>query len=260
MKTRIQTIILSMIAAVGLSSCFDVHQVVNVKKDGSGTIEETMLVTIPPELAALGGDQDPIADLLKQGKHKERATEMGEGVEFVSAEPFAGNDGTKGLKTIFKFADINKLKLSSDGGMSGLNPDPNAKPAKKLDEQLIRFKFDKADTKLTIISPPMEGVDGMNDQEIDPAQFAMASQIMKGMRIRVSVKPEGKITKTNATYSDAESVTLMDLEMKKLVTDLDTFKAFGELSKEKDRTKVAAKLKEFGIKAETKEEVEVEFK
>ncbi len=260
MKTRIQTIFLSLIAAFGLSSCFDINQVVNVKKDGSGTIEETMLVAIPPELAALGGDQDPIADLLKQGKHKERAKEMGEGVEFVSAEPFAGKDGAKGLKTIFKFADINKLKLSSDGGMSSLNPDPNAQATKKEDEQLTRFKFDKASTKLTIITPPMEGVEGMSDQEIDPAQFAMASQIMKGMRIRISVKPDGKITKTNATYSDAGSVTLMNLEMKKLVTDLDTFKAFGALSKEKDRSKVAAKLKEFGIKAETKEEIEVEFK
>jgi hypothetical protein len=260
MKIRIQSIILSMIAAVGLSSCFDVHQVVNVKKDGSGTVEETMLVSIPPELAALGGDQDPIADLLKQGKHKERAKQMGEGVEFVSAEPFAGKDGAKGLKTIFKFTDISKLKLSGDGGMSGMNPDPNAAAVVKKDEQLIRFKFDKAATKLTVISPPMEGIDGMDGPEVDPAQFAMASQIMKGMRLRVTLKPEGKITKTNASYSDAESVTLMDLEMKKLVTDLDTFKAFSALAKEKDRTKVAAKLKEFGIKAETKEEIDVEFK
>ena len=260
MKNRILQIILSAIAAVGLSSCFDVHQVINVKADGSGTIEETMLITIPPEFAALAGDQDPIAELLKGGQNKERAKMMGEGVELVSAKPFDGKEGTKGVKTIFKFADINKLKLNGDAGMSAMNPDPNAAPAKKTEEQQVRFSFDKAATKLTVKMPPMEGVDGMEDQEIDPAQFAMASQIMKGMRVRITIKPEGKITKTNATYSDDSSVTLMDMEMKKLVGDLETFKSFQALGKEKDRKKVAAKMKELGIKGESKEEIDIEFK
>jgi hypothetical protein len=106
----------------------------------------------------------------------------------------------------------------------------------------------------------MEGLEGMNDEEIDPTQFAMASQIMKGMRMRVSIKPEGKITKTNASYSDAESVTLIDLEMGKLAKDFETFKAFSQLSKEKDRAKVAAKFKELGIKGETKEAIDIQFK
>ena len=42
--------------------------------------------------------------------------------------------------------------------------------------------------------------------------------------------------------------------------DLDTFKAFSALSKEKDRTKVAAKLKELDVVAEAKEEISIEFK
>ena len=38
------------------------------------------------------------------------------------------------------------------------------------------------------------------------------------------------------------------------------FKEFSALGKEKDRAKVAAKLKELGVKAEAKEEISVEFK
>ena len=44
----------------------DVHQVVKVKKDGSGTIEEVMFISMPPELAALGGGEDPIQQLLNR--------------------------------------------------------------------------------------------------------------------------------------------------------------------------------------------------
>ena len=260
MKTRIKLIVLAAIAALGLSNCIDVHQVVNVKKDGSGTIEETMLISLPPELAQLGGgDQDPIADLLKSGKQKDRAKEMGEGVEFVSAKPFEGKNGAKGLKTTFKFSDISKVKLNGDAGMAAMNPDPTAK-AKDKDDQVMKFGFTKGSTaKLTIKPPPMEGVDGI-EPDVDPQQFAMVSQFMKGMRVRVTVKPDGKITKTNATHSTKDSVTLVDLEMDKLLGDIGKFKEFSALAKEKDRKKVAAKVKELGIKAETKEEITVEFK
>ena len=260
MKNRIKLILISAMAAIGLSNCVDVHQIVNVKKDGSGTIEEIMFIKMPPELAALGGggENDPIADLLKGGKQEGRAKGMGEGVEFVSAEPFEGKDGAKGLKTIFKFADVSKLKLNGDAGMSGLNPDPNAKDESDP-EKLYSFGFEKGDTsKLTIKTPPMDGIEGA-DADIDPQQFAMASQFMKGMRVRVTVKPDGKITKTNATYSDASSVTLADFEMDKLLSDLDKFKEFSSLGDEKDRKKVAAKLKELGIKGEAQEEVSIEF-
>ena len=261
MKNRIKLILLAAVAAVGLSNCIDVHQVVNVKKDGSGTIEETMFITMPPELAALGGgDADPIGDLLKGGSHKERAKGMGEGVEFVSAKPIPGKEGAKGLKTIFKFSDISKVKLNGDAGMAAMNPDPNAKKKVKDDATLIKFGFTKGSTaKLTIKPPPMEGVDGM-DEDIDPAQFAMASQFMKGMRVRVTVKPDGTITKTNASHSDSDGITLVDLEMDKLLKDQAKFKELSALSKEKDRAKIAAKMKELGLKGETKELVSVEFK
>ncbi|MFT4547847.1 MAG: hypothetical protein ACI8XO_003080 [Verrucomicrobiales bacterium] len=260
MKNRIKLIILAMAASIGLSNCIDVHQVVNVKKDGSGTIEETMLITMPPELAALGGDQDPIADLMKGNKMKDRANGMGEGVEFVDAKPFDGKNGAKGVKITFKFADISTVKLSGDAGLATMNPDPNAKAPAATDDKVMTFGFEKGDKpKLTIKTPPMDGVDGM-DQDIDPTQMAMMSQFMKGMRIRVSVKPDGEITKTNATYSEDGSVTLIDFEMDKLFKDPAKFKAFSQLAKEKDRTKVAAKIKELDIKAETQEKVTVEFK
>ena len=261
MKNRIKLIILAVAAAVGLSNCIDVHQVINVKKDGSGTIEETMFISLPPELAALGGDQDPLGELLKGDSQKKRAKEMGEGVELVSSEAIE-KDGKKGLKTVFKFSDISKVKLNGDAGMSAMAEGmPGAQPPeKKGDDEIIKVGFEKGDTsKLTITTPPMKGVD-TPDQEVDPTQFAMASQMMKGMRVRVTIKPDGKITKTNASYSDSESVTLADMQMDKLFEDYEKFKAFAALGKEKDREKIGAKMKELGIKGETKEKVTVEFK
>lgn len=259
MKNRIKLILLAVAASVGLSNCIDVHQVVNVKKDGSGTIEETMLVKVSPDLAALTGGQDPIADLMKGDKQKGRAKGMGEGVEFVESKPFEGKDGAKGLKTTFKFSDISKVKLNGDAGIAAMNPDPNAKKETNPD-QVLTFGFTKGDTaKLTIKTPPMEGVDGV-DADVDPTQLAMMGQFMKGMRIRVSVAPDGKITKTDATHSADNKVALVDFEMDKLLSDPAKFKEFSNLGKEKDRTKVAAKLKELGVKAEAKEEISIEFK
>lgn len=260
MIKRIKLIILAVAASVGLSNCIDVHQVVNVKKDGSGTIEETMTISMPPELAALGGGQDPVAEMLKNNPHKKRAGKMGEGVEFVSSKAFEGENGAQGIKTIFKFSDISKVKLSGDAGMSAMNPDPTAQAEEKKDEELIKFAFEKGDTsKLTLKMPPMTGTDAP-DQEVDLQQFAMVSQFMKGMRLRVTIKPEGEITKTDATYSDSESITLVDMQMDKVMKDYETFKAFSQLSKEKDREVIGAKIKEFGLKGESKEEITIEFK
>ena len=168
-------------------------------------------------------------------------------------------DGKDAVKTVFKFADISKVKLNGDAGMSAMNPDPNAKK-KKEENELLKFKFEKGSAaKLTIITPPPKGVDG-TQENVDETQFEMAKQFMTDMRVRVTLKPDGKITKTNATYSTSDSVTLVDMEMKKIVKDFATFKAFGELGKEKDRKKIAEKVKGFGIMAESKENVTVEFK
>jgi len=234
----------------------DVHQVVNVNKDGSGTVVETMVINMPPELAALAGDQDPIADLMKKANQDKRAKDMN--ATYVDSEKFAPKGGGKGLKSTFKFDDISKLKLNADGGLSNMNPDPTAE--KPGDDQAIKFGFTKgATSKLTIKTPPMNSP-GDDDEKIDPQQFAMMSQFMKGMRVRLTVKPDGKITKTDATHNDDGVITLVDMEMDKLLADQKKFEAFTKLSKEQDRKKVASKLKELDIKAEAKEEISVEFK
>jgi hypothetical protein len=260
MKNRIKLILISAIASISLSNCIDVHQVVNVKKDGSGTIEETMLVSVPEEAKALTGGGDLLAPLRDEAQLKKRAEGLGVGVEFVSVEEIKGKNGNSGMKVIYKFAEVSKVTLNPDAGLATILPQLS-KMIKKDETQTFKFGFEKGDpATLTINTPQMKGIGDMGDKKIDPIQFAMMGELLKSMRARITIRPEGEITKTNATHSDSNSVTIVDLEMGKFAGDPEKLEQLTALAGEKDRDKVAAKLKELGIRSEAKEEVKVEFK
>ena len=89
--------------------------------------------------------KDPMEKMLDKSKAQARAKEMGEGVEFVSIEKFEVG-GKVGVKTVFKFADINKLRYSNSGAM-GMDDMPGAKK-KEANKNAPVFKY--ADGKLTI--------------------------------------------------------------------------------------------------------------
>jgi len=258
-----------MLTLFGLCSCFQVESTITLKKDGSGTIIEELMLgeqmlqmmeMAKAQAGAAGGEmKDPMEKMLDKSKAKSRAKDMGEGVEFVSIEKFEVG-GKVGVKTVFKFADINKLRYSNSGAM-GMDDMPGAKK-KEANKNAPVFKY--ADGKLTIVQKlPKEK--GAADEKADEAKMsdqekAMMDgmkEMMKDMRMTMKMKFATGIAKTNATYVDGDTITLADIQFGKLLSNPEKLKAMQSGNFEK--MKKALEGTE-GIKFEIKETVEVELK
>jgi len=122
---------LSIWVLVGVlcSGCIDATTLVTVKKDGSGTIEESVYISKVVEqmlnemTAAMGGKtaSAPKTSKIDENKLKAKAAKMGEGVRFVSATEEKKADGSMGTREVYAFSDIRKLRLQSDPDTSALD-------------------------------------------------------------------------------------------------------------------------------------------
>lgn len=259
------------IALFGLTSCFQVESNITVKKDGSGTITEEMILgdqmKMMIEMAAAqgggAGGENPMAKMLDKAKAEARAKKMGEGVELVSVEKIDAN-GKLGVKTIFKFADINKLSYSANDAIDVGDMPGAAKKVEEAGEAGVKFKL--ADGKLTIIqkAPKVEkegeapeGGEKPEAPAVDPQAMAMMQGMMKDMRVTTKITIEPGIAKTDASHVEGNVITLSDIQMGKIMADPEKLKALQ--SGDFDKAKKALKDVD-GIKFEDKEQVSVEMK
>src|SRR5687767_6817843 len=92
-----------------LAGCINSGTLIKVKGDGSGTIEQTLLMNTATLKGMMGG-LDAQGQLKQSGPFneadlKKAAENMGKGVRFVSSTPMS-HGGFDGAKAIFAFDDI----------------------------------------------------------------------------------------------------------------------------------------------------------
>jgi len=270
------TAALAAASALALSACFQHETTINLKKDGSGTItEETrmsgqMLAMMAQFAAGFGGEegeaQDPLKDLLSEDKAKERAAELGEGVTFEKIEPVTVGT-SKGARATYRFADINKLRLSTNDAMTkmaapGGLPD-EAKPA-AADENPITFSY-KAGTltiRTNVDTNDEKAVaeKAAEDEELDMEAMAMMKQMFADMKMSMKLVVEPGIAETNATHRDGDTIILMEMDMNKLMENPGNMKKFGAIDGEDPAAAMEALKGIDGVKAEMKPEVTVKLK
>jgi hypothetical protein len=265
MKYRIMKtakLALGLIAALALPSCLQNETTITLNKDGSGTIvDETLLGAQMMAMMtqfAQPGQPDPIAEMFSEEKAKEKTAKLGEGVEFVKVEVFE-KDGKKGGRFHYKFADINKVTVSPGDAVDDMEEEEAPAEGEKKEDKV---KFAYADGKLKIILPPTD-FDEMNlgDEEGgDPQQEAMMKQMMADMRIAIKLVVADGIASSDATHVDADTITLFDVHVGKMLDHKDALKKIAETAKtDMDAAKAEfAKLE--GIKVETKGNVTVTIK
>ncbi len=261
-----------MVGVLAVSAgCIESTTLVYVKKDGSGTVTQvtymgkamqemmqqmmagmagamaqgmaegmdgvegaTVKVT-PPDMGKMEMPDIPI----DEAKLRAKAKDLGEDVEFVSAKKVQKEDGSKGVKVVYAFSDISKLKLSMDpdmpeggaggagmmmggpggpggpGAMMGGPPPGAGAPAEK---KPITFEFEQAGTSTLTIHIPQdepeeaaepvttpgmpdgEGMDGAPDMPGMPGAEEMMKQMFAGFRVWMMVMVEGEISDSNATH------------------------------------------------------------
>jgi hypothetical protein len=272
-------IVAAALLACVLSGCIEHNMLVTVKKDGSGTVTQATFMNdaFVQQMAALGGDASAVAELpMDLDALAEQAQQMGEGVSFVKADRIKSTDGRGGVRAVFSFKDITKLKLAQQPAM----PVPDQMQAAN-DADRITFGFKKGDVCLLTINMPQPEagdaeaaaapqVDPAMDMDLPPEQMMMMKQMFDGFRIRIIVKVDGEIVKTNAGYVDVSGgekqksvVTLLDMDLGKLLGDDAMLKKLAGTAQgpAPDMNEAKKLLKDVeGLKIETEKKVTVEFK
>jgi len=232
-------VLLAALAAAALSGCFQSFVLLKVNKDGSGTLEETMLLTeaFSQLIATFSAQQPPTegeqADDVDEAQLQEAARAMGEGVRLVSAEPVKNEKGA-GYRAVFSFPDVNKIRVSqrpSAGMPAAPGAQSEAAEQEESVDQWLHFRFQKGATSaLEVVFPQAEQGDEAPEEEVpeeqageeqgeSPEMMEMMRQLYSDMRIRIVVEVGGRITDTNARYVEGSRVTLLDADFGRLLED-----------------------------------------
>ena len=220
--------------AVCLSGCINSSTLVKVKPDGSGTIEQTLLVNaqaLKGLMAGMGGGQIKESGggpgVPSEAEFKRAAERMG--VKPVSITPLKEN-GFEGAKAIFAFDDITKVRVDQDPQMGGGQTGGGGK------ESPIHFTFAKqgGSSVLTVMFDEKKAAGATTDlqskssgsiESIDPQMMQMIKTMFNGFKVAVNLEVDGKIVKTNADYVNGSRITLLEIEMAGLFEDEAKLKA-----------------------------------
>lgn len=257
---------LLLLAAVSfiLTSCLEIKSTVIVNKDGTATIEESVL--LGAQLAAMmqagGGQGDQLKGLvMDKAKAEERAKKLGEGVTVKSHEEVKTPDGKSGVKVVFAVADLAKLKYVP------FEPEQEGKPASKSEP----MTFALSGASLTITNPEADKKKGGNAEKPKKsaeelaqmkAQMGMMKPMFAGMRMTIEVKGAGGIASSDATHFNDGTVSYLDIQFDKLMDNTDAFMEVMESGEGgMSMSEAATKFNKVeGLKIEGKKVVALELK
>ena len=297
MKTMTQ-LLMVVIASLALAGCFQVDQVVTVAPDGSGTVEETFLISrkIGESMAALtgGGDEEQAGKAKTKKKKKaaaktpsffkdeeirSRAQKMGEGVRFVRMKRIT-NKQFEGYQAVFAFKDINQLRLDQSGGAPMAPGAASGEPAKSG----TQFVFTPGPTATLVVKPakkpapadegkePPTPADAKDAKPAEPAEqpaaaadpggkeLEMLRQMFGGMRIAMTVVIKGSIVETNATHRSGSRITLADVDFGKMLDKPELLAKMAEIPPGDTEAAMAMFKKVPGMKVDMNDELRISFR
>lgn len=302
-------LVIAPLVLLALSSCMDATSHVHIKKDGSGTITETVLMekSAADTISSMAGAFQPqnqegqaktkSSSWWSEDSLKKRAQQLGEGVEFVSAENVTTDKGS-GYRAIFNFKDITKVRINSDPNShtpenpqaenDSENQTESSQDTPNTESQNITFQFTPGDTpRLTILIPDNAKLESEAQTQSDNPQQntqstpvgdaaqalanqfaegmtsvmgAAMGQMFKGMRAKTIISFDGNITNTNARHRNGNEITLVDIDFEKLFGNPDAMKIMSGLSDSSYSDTIKALRGKVDMIYDDQSEVFVEFK
>jgi hypothetical protein len=260
------------LAVLAMSGCIQSATVVTVKSDGSGTIEQITSMSAQAiaqlkALSSMGGEQGKKGgtkgcDMFDDAQLRAAAPKMGTGVRFVSSTPIKTAE-SEGVRALYAFDDITKLRIDQKpGGMD--NASGMTMGGKEKEELIFRFGRSAAGNPVvTIISPEAKFDEAASkakektDDPNAPAAMEMMKQFLKGMRIAIALRVDGRIVKTNSQYVSGPQVTLLEIDFDKLAADPAVFQKIGEPKTLEEAKRMLRGVP--GVKVNLEREITVEF-
>ncbi len=266
----IKLIILLFIPVILFSGCIKVKSNVVINKDGSGILEEQVLmsdavVAMMNEFMSSFQDSTSAPDefkLFKEDELQTKASEYGEGVKYVSGEEVK-IEGWQGYKAIYSFEDLNKLKMETDPNTKVENPQDD-----EQETEYFSFKFTPGDiAELIIDRPSLSSEKEDEDEEISEETETENQEIddnlikmMDGMSITISLEINGEIVETNASYVDGSKVTMLDIDFSEILKNEESLELFKKNPPDNlDEMKAIAENIS-GMKVEFQKPITIKFK
>ncbi|MDD3846103.1 MAG: hypothetical protein PHC90_07030 [Syntrophorhabdaceae bacterium] len=276
----------AVIIAAGLilSGCINDTMSISVRPDGSGTIEETVLMgnefiemmqnmgkNLNEEGKGATGQAPAQDDATKHEgvvsemmeKAKNNVKDFGEGVRFVSVKP-AKTDSASGYTALYAFDDIGKVTVNQNPG--GKAPLKGKEKEKGREKDVIRFVFTEGSpARLSIHMPSprpisKEKADRKGPAKNDPGAIEMMKAVFKDMKVSIALTIEGDIVKTNATYRSGRKITLVEMDFGRLISHAELLQ---KIDKEQPQSieEMKTMLKNIeGLKLEFENPVIIDFK
>ena len=256
------------------SGCLQISTKINVQKDGSGTINEKVLmsktfINMMKEFAQAFQDSTSTEEFsfFKDDEIIADAKDYGDEVKYVSHN-FVKDDNWEGYEAIYSFDDITKIKIDPDPDSKVGMGDGVESAGESTDYYF--FKFNKGDVAELIIDRPPIELNNESEESSDQNPQDSSEQnedemgkeflkMMEGMKVDISIEVDGNISKTNASYVDGSTVTLFQMDLSEMMKNEEAFKEFKN-REPKNIGEMKKFLEKFpGMKIEVEKPVSVKF-
>ena len=261
---------LLLVATLATTGCFQSSTLLRINADGSGTIEQTTILTNQAvrqlrQFEAMAGDASQKPELFSTSQARQMAAAIGPDVTLVSSTPIKTADG-EGSKAIFAFPDINRLQIKRDstsaasGGTDGELLDVSGQVRFALTRQAdgrAILRINNSMPKLPTIPSAPGSSDALALSQISREQMQMIKQMFAGTRVSVAVEPAGQLVKTSSPFVDGQRVTLVEIAFDDLVAN-DAGLARVQAARTFDDVRAALKTIP-GLKINLDPEITIEF-
>lgn len=270
----ITSVILALFFTQG---CIEVKTTIKLNKDGSGTVEETVLMNkeiidmLREFIASFSefGDDSVKTEtkefkLFNEEELKNKASDFGDGAKYLSGKEII-EERKEGYIAIYSFDNISSLRIDQ-------NPNSRIPDAIESDseaehnKEYLTFNFNRGNISELIINMPPASFDSNEieedneeSNEMSLEELEQSKQFLQDMRISLSLIIDGKITESNASYLNGSEVWLFDVNFNEL---LESPEKLEELRKTNPDNLQQLKdiIKDIpGIKIETNDPLRIQF-
>jgi len=200
---------------------------------------------------------------------REKAEQMGEGVEFLSREVKDFEEEMVGYVATYKISDIDKFILNPQEAEEEemmKKPGTNTpitfrfNKGKRSSSLQIRQHFAEHEKKKEK-KIEKEAQEKEESTQADEEQLAQLIEMMKGMRMQIVIECGEEIETTNADWWDKNRIILLDFDVEQLLSHPDKLQMLSKMEKPKTKEDFKKLLQGIeGIKFNLDEEIEVKFR
>jgi len=218
-------------------------------------------------VGSMGGGESDVPttsrEFLEESDVQSRAHSIGPGVRFVSAEPHGENEKSFGYTAVYAFDDINTITVAPMEGAPNSN---EGSFEEENEDSPFTFRFSRGVVSELVVmmdsedesDEDFETEDANEDQQQNEQMAEMMKPYFRSMAFEVKIEIPGTIQTTNASYREGNTITLINMEMEKIVDNDALFKDVVNSGNIQD-DELVSRLEEAGIQIEDQEEVFVRF-